>query len=143
MNKTDEEIIAEIGQLYTALRKRFDRVMSEHGASLAQTKMLVAIQAAAGMLRAADIAELFGIAPRTVTEALDALELEALIVRMPDLSDRRMKRLKITPAGEAAVSRTEPIRDQISHEIMEVLDPEERTSFANAVQKLLHCNQWT
>jgi len=78
-----------------------------------------------------------------VTEALDALEREALIVRMPDLSDRRMKRLKITPAGEAAVSRTEPIRDQISHEIMEVLDPEERTSFANAVQKLLHCNQWT
>ena len=49
MNKTDEEIIAEIGQLYTALRKRFDRVMSEHGASLAQTKMLVAIQAAAGI----------------------------------------------------------------------------------------------
>ncbi|GGN61036.1 MAG: MarR family transcriptional regulator [Novosphingobium sp.] len=143
MNKTDEEIIAEIGQLYTALRKRFDRVMSEHGASLAQTKMLVAIQAAAGMLRAADIADRFGIAPRTVTEALDALEREALIVRMPDLSDRRMKRLKITPAGEAAVSRTEPIRDQISHEIMEVLDPEERTSFANAVQKLLHCNQWT
>lgn len=142
MNNPDEDILADIGMLYTLLRRRFDRIMSAQGASLAQNKMLIFILFGDGKFRAADIAERSGLAPRTVTEALDCLERDGLIVRTPDPSDRRSKRLQVTAAGKLAAAKTEPLRQQIAHDIMSVLDDNERACLATAVKKLLHCNEW-
>ena len=61
-------------------------------------------------LRATDIAELFGLAPRTVTESLDALERAGLLRREADPADRRVKRISITEEGRRAITATEPLR---------------------------------
>lgn len=139
MKSPDEDLLADIGRLYGALRRCFDRALTEQGLSLARTKMLYAIQGECGNARAADLADRFGLAPRTVTEALDGLERDGLVARVPDPVDRRAKRVQITPAGEAAVLVTEPLRKQLAHDILGVLDEQERANLQDALRKLLQC----
>ncbi len=139
MESPEEDLLTDLGRLYGSLKRNFDRSMVERGASLARTKMLILIQKEGGTVRAIDIAERFGIAPRTVTEALDGLEREGLILRTPDPSDRRAKRISITPEGEAAVAVTEPIRQALSKRILVSLGPEEQASFHATIRKLLRC----
>lgn len=137
MSCVEEDILADLARVFGLLRRRFDRAMMQQGASLAQTKMLLSIQADKGSARAADIAERLGLTPRTVTEALDALERDGMIQRLPDPADRRVKRLEITAAGEAAVAATEPLRREMTEELLDILDPEERAHLHQALRKLL------
>lgn len=138
MNDLNQDILADMARFYGGMRRWFDRAMTEAGASLAQTKLLMVIKDEGGTLRAADIADRFGVAPRTVTEGLDALEREGLVVRTPDPADRRVKRLAITAAGEAAVAITEPLRQRLADKILSALDEEERKEFHQSVRKMLH-----
>ncbi|AEG50569.1 regulatory protein MarR [Sphingobium chlorophenolicum L-1] len=137
MNLSDEQLLTDLSRVITLMRRSFDRAMTEQGASLAQTKLLTCIKAQSGTARAADIAEIMSIAPRTVTEALDGLEREGLIQRTPDKADRRVKRLTLTPAGEAAVAVTEPLRRELSAKMLAALNPSDRAHFHAALQKLL------
>ncbi len=137
MNGADEQLLTDLFRVITLIRRSFDRAMTEQGASLAQTKILMCIKAQLGTARAADIAEIMNLAPRTVTEALDGLEREGLIQRVPDRDDRRVKRLAITAAGEAAVAVTEPLRLQLGGKLLKALNPSERRHFHAALQKLL------
>lgn len=137
MDISDEQLLTDLFRVITLMRRFFDRAMTEQGASLAQTKVLMCIKELPGTARAADIAEIMGIAPRTVTEALDGLERDGLIQRMPDREDRRVKRLTITPAGEAAVVVTEPLRRQLGAQALGALNASEREHFHAALQKLL------
>src|SRR3546814_14407139 len=91
MNGADEQLLTDLFRVITLIRRSFDRAMTEQGASLAQTKILMCIKAQMGMARAADVAEIMNLAPRTVTEALDGLEREGLIQRVPDKEERRVK----------------------------------------------------
>lgn len=49
--------------------------------------------------RSTDIASFFDQAPRTVTQAIDALEQNGLVSRSPAADDRRSKLVQITDAG--------------------------------------------
>ena len=113
MKTRNDELVSNLGRAYLLLHRRLNRAMAEHGASLARTKLLLCIERAEGEARAADIAELLDLAPRTVTEALDAMERDGQIQRVPDAADRRVKRLRITPAGSAAIAATEPLRHRL------------------------------
>ena len=137
MNGTDEQLLTDLFRVITLIRRSFDRAMTEQGASLAQTKILMGIKAQSGSARAADLAEMMNLAPRTVTEALDGLEREGLILRVPDRDDRRVKRLVITPAGDAAVAVTEPLRLELGAKLLKPLTPSDRRHFHVALQKLL------
>jgi len=137
MKTPNDQLISNLARVYLSMHRRIDRAMTEQGASLARTKLLLYIQDHAGKARAADIAELFDQAPRTVTEALDALEREGLIVRTPDPNDRRVKRLATTDVGDRAIKATEPLRRQLVDEIFGVLDASESDSLGRALQKLL------
>lgn len=137
MKSPDEDMLANFGRLHMRMRRHFDRVLTEHGVSLAQTKALYLIRSEGGTLRAADIAERFGQAPRTITEALDVLEREGLIQRVPSPSDRRAKLLKITPAGEAALDKAEPLRRRLVQDMIGCLDQDERAAFGRILRKLL------
>lgn len=84
MKVCDEELFKELASVFLMAHRQMDRAMTAQGASLARTKLLLYIQRCGGNARAADIAELFGQAPRTVTDALDALERDGLIQRATD-----------------------------------------------------------
>lgn len=130
-----EPLISTYGRLYLRMHRLFDRRMAASGASLARTKMMMFIDRE-GPVRAADIAELFSLAPRTVTEALDSMERAGLVERSPDPQDRRAKRVTITDVGKSAIAASEPERLALIEEVFGILTVEERAQFLGVMDKL-------
>ena len=131
-----EALFADLARVFLRSHRLLDRRMTAEGASLARTKLLLYLETQEDRARAADIAEFFGLAPRTVTEALDGLELCGMVRREPDPQDRRVKRLSITAAGRAATAATEPLRVALVEQIFGVLNEAERGQLAVILTKL-------
>ncbi|HWK35730.1 MarR family winged helix-turn-helix transcriptional regulator [Sphingomonas sp.] len=130
-----ENLASGFGKLFLRLHRLVDRRMASGGASFARAKMLMCIKKD-GPARAVDIADLFGLAPRTVTEALDGLERDGLVRRAPDPHDRRVKRVSLTDDGLSALAASEPLRLELLDRTFGALDAEERAQLAAIVAKL-------
>jgi len=130
-----EELTASLATVFLRLTRLLDKRMAREGASLARTRVLLMIQRR-GAVKATDIAELFGLAPRTVTDTLDGMERQGLIRREPDPKDRRAKRIVITEAGQQAAAATEPIRRELTGQVMGSLNAEEQEVLARILAKL-------
>lgn len=131
-----DTLSSDLARVFLRIHRLLDRRMTAVGASLARTKLLLYLEDQVGEARAADIAEFFGLAPRTVTDALDALERDGMVRREPDPYDRRVKRLSITEAGRAATAATEPLRLAMMGQIFGVLDTSEREQLQGLLAKL-------
>ncbi len=132
-----EALFADLARVFLRSHRLLDRRMTAEGASLARTKLLLYLEGQEGEARAADIAEFFGLAPRTVTEALDGLERDGMVRREPDPQDRRVKRLSITEAGTAATAATEPLRIALVEQIFGALNVEEQRQLEVILAKLV------
>lgn len=130
-----DELAAGYSRAFMRLHRLLDRRMAASGASLAQTKLLMYVERE-GHARATDIAELFGQAPRTVTEALDGLERAGLVRREPDPRDRRAKRVTVTEEGRRAIAATEPLRLRMVEQLFGGLDDTERAQLSRIVAKI-------
>lgn len=123
------------GRIYLRLHKLLDRRMAAEGASLARTKMLHYI-ANNAPVRAADVAEWFNLAPRTVTQGIDTMERDGLVVRVPDPADRRAKRLDITDKGRQVLHQTEPLRHELVEQAFSLLTEQDVVDFARILDRL-------
>jgi len=98
---------AEVGLRCLSTANRVRRVVDERmvtaGLSLARAKVLQAL-ARQGPSRQNELAATLDTAPRTVTQSLEALELDGLVERELDPADRRCKIATLTPAGSAALA---------------------------------------
>lgn len=131
-----EDLASTLFGLLLRMQRLMNRRMAEQGASLARTKLLLFLQRR-GPARAADIAEFFDNAPRTVTEAIDGLERDGLVIRSPDARDRRVKQVSITDQGARVIADTEPLRKGLIDGVFGALDAAERAQLAAILDKLL------
>jgi len=134
MNELDALASSYI-KVYLRLMRLMDRRMAEQGASFARTKLLLLLERN-GPRRSSEIAEVFGQSPRTVTEAIDALEREGLVRRDPDPEDRRAKLVSVTPEGQAAAAKTEPLRRQLIEQVFGRLSQDEQRSLNGLLDQL-------
>lgn len=130
-----DDLARDHGRLFIRLHRLLDRRMAEQGASLARTKVLMFLDRN-GPTRATDIADLFGLAPRTITESIDRLERDGLLKREPDEKDRRVKRISITDQGRKAIAATEPLRMKLVEQVFGVLSTQERQQLQAIVSRL-------
>ena len=130
-----EHMAIRYGRIHMRLHRLLDRRMAAEGASLARTKMLHYI-ANNAPVRAADVADWFNLAPRTVTQAIDTMERDALVVRVPDPVDRRAKRLDITDKGRQVLRQTEPLRRELVDQAFSLLTSEDIANFAIILDRL-------
>jgi DNA-binding MarR family transcriptional regulator len=133
---SESAILAEsLRDFFMRSHRAMDRLMAEQGASFARTKLLLYI-AHQGPVRSTDLANAFGHAPRTITEAVDGLERDGFVQREADPQDRRAKRISITEAGAAAIECSEPMRREFTDAVFNVLDPGELLLLAGLMDKL-------
>ena len=125
-----EPLAAELFRLFFRMQRLMNQRMAEQGASLARTKLLLFLFKR-GPSRAADIADFFDYAPRTVTEAIDGLERDGLVMRTPDERDRRVKQVSITDEGRRVIGETEPLRQELIRGVFGALDAGERATLAD------------
>ena len=132
----DDQVLAAAFRHLSALGMRVeDRLMREKGVSLAQSRLLEVIQQTA-RARWSDIATALGYSPRTITEALDALERDGLITRTPDPADRRAKILTITKKGARDLAAAQDVRDQVRRVFFGVLTDGERDRLLKMLQRM-------
>jgi DNA-binding MarR family transcriptional regulator len=89
-----------------------------------------------GGVRSADIIRAFGQAPRTVTEAIDAMEADGHVERLPDPSDRRAKIVSLTAAGRKFFDEVNPLHERVRERIFGALSSQEQSQFAELLDKL-------
>ena len=73
----------------------------------------------------------------TVGKALASLESKDCVLRTQDESDRRIKRLSLTPTGQEKVSELVDIHNNWLRDIMTCLSAEEQKQFENYCERLL------
>ncbi|WP_075259000.1 MarR family winged helix-turn-helix transcriptional regulator [Herbaspirillum camelliae] len=122
---------------YVRSHRTLDKLMAAEGASLARNKMLGHIERNSPV-RAADLATAFGFAPRTITEAVDALERDGLVQRSSDSSDRRVKYIALTAAGREVLRASEPVKKTFIGGLFAALNAEEIATLTTVLGKLNH-----
>ena len=131
-----DTLAASLFNVFLRMHRLMNRRMADQGASLARTKLLLFLERR-GPARAADIAEFFDNAPRTVTEAIDGLERDGLVVRTPDTRDRRVKQVSITDSGRRVIGETEPMRQALIDDVFGVLSVGEQAQLEDMLGRML------
>ncbi|MDH7972972.1 MarR family transcriptional regulator [Sphingomonas sp. AR_OL41] len=129
-------IATSFGWTWYRMRRLIDAHLSAHGASMARLKLLVFL--AEQPCRSTDIASFFDQAPRTVTQAIDWLEQNGLVLRSPVAEDRRVKLVQITDAGRGMLEQALPLYDGIVAQTFGSLTAEELEALDSAT---LHLGQ--
>ena len=98
-------------QAHTAMERWTDG----HGLSESRLRVLMALYHASDRRRPlGELAEILNVVPRTVTDVIDILERDGLIIRVPDPTDRRSVHAQLTEGG---LERVEAIkRDAIDQQ---------------------------
>mgnify|MGYP001954997679 CR=1 FL=1 len=88
-------------------------------------------------IRMSDLASKIGIHARTVTQYVDALEKENLLIRIPDPIDRRATLLQLTDKAIPLIKKVRTISDEIVEELFEPLPDEIRIQLLNILSYLV------
>jgi DNA-binding MarR family transcriptional regulator len=130
-----EELASLFATQFFRMHRLMDRRLGQQGVSLARFKFLMFLKKE-GTSRAADMADLLALAPRTVTEGLDGLERDGLVRRDPDPNDRRAKQVSLTAEGARAVTAIEPLRDEMLGRILGTLSDRDRADLRRVFQRI-------
>lgn len=120
---------------YIRSQSVLEKLLAEEGISYAKMRVIYFIGLNEGA-RSVDLMKAFGHAPRTVTEAVDALERDGLVERVPDPRDRRAKKILLTAAGQQMFEAAEPIRRRLGTEIFGVLDAKEQKALQEMLKRM-------
>jgi DNA-binding MarR family transcriptional regulator len=125
--------------LSKAIRRFMEQRFVEHDfpASLSGPRMGVLFQVRkSGGLRMGDLAERLGVAPRTVTDLVDGLERDGLLLRRADPADRRATLLDLTPLAQLEFDRVHGTSKTFLQEVFAPLQPAERRQLIRLLGKL-------
>lgn len=144
MADPDEHEPPDLGLLVAHLARRLRRHRMESlepfGLAAHQARAFMMIARSDGSeseVRPSDLARRLGIAARSATEVVDALEDLDLVRREPSPTDRRATRLLLTEAGRALRLRLSETRADRSDDFFDVLAPDERDELRSLLAKVL------
>ncbi|WP_037366639.1 MarR family winged helix-turn-helix transcriptional regulator [Nakamurella lactea] len=112
------------GELLTMLARRLRHLRGQElqpfGLTPAQSRALATVARSTHRdgeeLRLSGLAERLGIAPRSATEVVDALQEKGLVQRAPSPTDRRATALSLTAEGRQLIGRLRAAMAQASRE---------------------------
>lgn len=114
MSATDEgDLLVLVHELAHLMRVRFDQMARRHDMTRAQWVILLRLERSPGLTQK-ELAQLLEVEPMTVARLVDRLEASGHVRRCPDPDDRRVWRLKLTPAAAPLVKEIWQARDQMS-----------------------------
>jgi len=128
------EISKQLAWTFLRLQRLLDRLLADSDASVAKIRLLAYL--VDEPRRSTDIASFFGHSPRTVTQAIDALEASGHVRRRPLMGDRRAKLVEITEEGRSLLARAQPIYVRLLEQTVGRLPEDELTAMDAALVKL-------
>lgn len=128
------DLADELVECVTRIRRVLDSRLQVHGVSVARTRVLGAL--ADGPARQAVLAETLELAPRTITEAVDALERDGLVRRAADPDDRRAWLVHLTAAGRRTYQAALTTRRQAVDQVFADLTSEQQAALSTQLHRL-------
>jgi DNA-binding MarR family transcriptional regulator len=109
--------------------------MCANGLSMARAKVL-GVLVSEGPTRQAALAAQLGLAPRSVTDAIDGLERSGYAVRRDDPTDRRARLVEVTADGRTMWATNTEIKHRMLERIFGDLDDEARELFLSLLVRI-------
>lgn len=117
-------------------RKAFDAAMAEHSLSDAKAIPLMTLLRHGDCIPQGVLAERVGIEGATIVRVVDELEKEALIRRIPDDTDRRVKLIQLTDEGRILAAKVEKTAARLRMAFLGDLDPDAVDTAMDVLRKL-------
>jgi DNA-binding MarR family transcriptional regulator len=138
---TEEQLADQLARfLMTAMKTaqtEVFQIVAELELSMTQLKILHILDGSDRELTPSELAEFIGLSPAATGRAVDALARAGVVSRREDEADRRVKRLALTEAGTAAVTRIARARVEGLARVVSELDPAQRDALSAALAPLL------
>ncbi|MCF3130378.1 MarR family winged helix-turn-helix transcriptional regulator [Streptomyces olivochromogenes] len=136
MNAPDQltaEVIALFAKITALYSREYETASAHHGLTPQQVKVLLTLDEALPMRR---IAERLGADPSNFTGMVDRLQSRGLVERVPDPTDRRIKRIAATEAGKAAA---QDLRERLrfATDPLVALDGDQRRDLRDLLQLMV------
>lgn len=138
MSPTKEliEVIREWSEVFMRRSGRdFKRFMDETGLSFSQLNVLMRLYHG-GNSGVSEIGEQMGVTSAAASQAIDRLVLLGLIERTEDPTDRRAKRLALTPKGRTLIESGIEARSRWVEGLTDALTPEQQNMTISALTLL-------
>ncbi|HET9551958.1 MAG TPA: MarR family transcriptional regulator [Anaeromyxobacteraceae bacterium] len=127
-------------QAFAALKKGADARFREHGLTGAQVGVLTRLSSPEGKPIGAIGAELW-CDVSNVSGLVARLEQQGLVARRPDPSDQRVKRVRLTERGSAALAKVLPGHESALVRRATALSREERRTLAALLRRLIEADE--
>ena len=122
----------------SALEARVEEQLAEVGLSLPKLAALHQLSQAGDSLPLGQLAERLACVKSNVTQLVDRLEADGLVVRAADPNDRRSRLAVITESGKSAYERGIHIQQRAEREIFGRLSKEESSALHELLEKIAH-----
>jgi len=119
-----------------SLEARVEARLADVGLSLPKLAALHQLSQAGDSLPLGQLAERLACVKSNVTQLVDRLEADGLVLRTADPGDRRSRLAVLTESGKSALVRGTQIRQQCEREIFGALSSDEAASLHNLLAKL-------
>jgi DNA-binding MarR family transcriptional regulator len=121
-----------------AWRKDFVTAMAEAGHSwFAQARGNLLVHIGPSGIRQGDLAEKASLTKQAVQQFVDELVKDGIVMRTPDETDARARRVRLTPEGEAAMRDADRIKLQIEARWRDHLGHEAFSSLESTLRRLI------
>jgi DNA-binding MarR family transcriptional regulator len=118
---------------------RANRVVTRHlGSAAGRTRYaILAALDQFGAISQAELGRRLGIDRSDLVAAINDMESDDLVKRMPDPQDRRRNAIHLTPAGSDLLLEYDILVDVAQDEVLQKLSPEERGQLGVLLRRLL------
>ena len=117
-------------------RLALDRRLKDLGVSQAGWLSIAYIAKTQGPLSQGELAALVQVEAATMVSTIDRLEKAGLVLRVASESDRRVKHLVLTPAGEVLYGKVRTRADEMRRDILGHIEPEKLAMTADILENL-------
>jgi len=123
MNDLEERFSGALHNAYRAWRQALDRRLKYLGVSQASWMTIAVAAKAHAPLSQSELADRLGVEGATMVAMVDRLVKAGLVVREPSTTDRRVKRVVLTPAGNLLFDKVRAEAAAFSKELLASMDP--------------------
>ncbi|BAJ31969.1 putative MarR family transcriptional regulator [Kitasatospora setae KM-6054] len=121
-------LLKAVTGLVGPLLERTGEIFAAHKVPFSQAGLLAELHERGGPQRMVTLAQLHGVAPRTMTSLVEGLEKRGLVDRTTDPADRRVTLVTVSTRGQALMRRIEEARDAFAAEIFSPLSAADRSA---------------
>jgi MarR family transcriptional regulator for hemolysin len=136
MSDLEERFSGALHNTSRAWRQALDRRLKFLGVSQASWMTIAVAAKAKGPLSQSELAQRRDVEGATMVAMVDRLVKSGLVVREPSLTDRRVKRVVLTPAGDLLYDRVRTEAAAFRKELLDGIDPKKLLAATELLENL-------